>query len=323
MVDLPPPRRIPAHRNLYGYGPEPPAVGWPGGARVAVSLVLNVEEGSEQAVSRGDAVNEHVHDMVHEVRGMDDPAMESHFDYGARAGYWRIVRVLAAHGATCTINGCAEALEVTPWIARDAVARGFEIACHGDRWLAHGGLDEATERATIARAVARIERACGVRPVGWHTRCPHTLATRRLLVEEGGFTYDSDAYDDDLPSLIEVAGRPHVVLPYSLDTNDMRCQRPEAAFVTAGQFAEYVIDAFETLYEEGEAVPKMMTIGLHTRTIGRPGRIAGLQRVMAHLAAKPAGTVWFARRRDIADHWRAHAPVLPAPPGDAGSGPSS
>lgn len=314
MTYLPPPRVLPPHRNLYGYGPDSPAVGWPAGQRIAVSFVLNVEEGSEQAVSRGDHVNEHVFDMVHEVRAADDLAMESHFDYGSRAGYWRIVRALEVHGATCTINGCAEALELAPWIARDAVERGFEIACHGDRWLSHAGMDEETERLTIARAVARIERVCGVRPVGWHTRCPHTLATRRLLLEEGGFTYDSDAYDDDLPSLVEVAGRPHVILPYSLDTNDMRCQRPEAGFITAAQFAEYVIDAFETLYEEGAFVPKMMTVGLHTRTIGRPGRICGLKRVLAHMASKPSGTVWFARRRDIADHWRLHAPRLPSVP---------
>ncbi len=300
-----------AHRDLYGYGPTPPRVTWPGGARVAVSLVLNIEEGSEQRTTRGDPVNEPVYDMI-DVRN-DGPnlTMESHFDYGARAGYWRIMRVLEQFGATCTVNACAEALELTPWIARDCVRRGYEISCHGERWLSHAGMSREQERASIARSVARIAAVAGVRPVGWHTRCPHTEHTRELLVEEGGFTYDSDAYDDDLPSIVEIGGKRHVVLPYSLDTNDMRFQRPDSPFVRAKDFADYVNDAFDWLWREGEDVPRMMTIGLHTRTIGRPARIAGLESILEHMTSR--GGAWIATRAAIADHWRTAFPELVLP----------
>ncbi|MGH7325085.1 MAG: polysaccharide deacetylase family protein [Candidatus Rokuibacteriota bacterium] len=294
--------QVPPHRNLAGYGPKPPHARWPDDARVAVSLVLNVEEGSERAVSRGDRVNEPVYDMVEAIEGSPNLTMESHFDYGTRAGYWRIVRVLERYRATCTVNACAEALALSPWLARDVVARGFEVACHGYRWMTSLGMTEAEEREWIDRAVKTITDVCGARPVGWHTRCPHTPNTRRLLAQEGGFVYDSDAYDDDLPYLIDVGGgRQHVVLPYSLDTNDMRFQRPEAGFVRASDFAEYVIDAFDWLWEEGATTPRMMTIGLHLRTIGRPARIGGLDRVLRHVTGK--GGAWIARRADIARHW--------------------
>lgn len=292
---------VPPHRSFIGYGADPPHARWPDGGRVAVSLVLNVEEGSEQAVSRGDPVNEHVYDMIDHVEGGPNLTMESHFDYGPRAGYWRIARVLERYGATCTVNACAEAIALSPWLARDALARGYEISCHGYRWLSSKGMSEAEERDWIHRAVQTIEKACGVRPVGWHTRCPQTPNTRRLLVEEGGFLYDSDAYDDDLPYLVHVGDREHVVLPYSLDTNDMRFQRPEAGFVRASDFAEYVIDAFDWLWDEGATTPKMMTVGLHIRTIGRPARIAGLDRVLRHVRDK--GGAWIARRDQIARHW--------------------
>lgn len=298
-------------RDLLGYGANPPRVEWPGGARVAVSFVLNIEEGSEQRTTRGDPVNEAIYDMI-DVRN-DGPnlTMESHFDYGARAGYWRIVRLLDRFGVTCTFNACAEALELTPWIAEDCVRRGYEVSCHGERWLTHAGMTREQEQASIRRAVARIAAVAGVRPVGWHTRCPHTEHTRALLVEEGGFSYDSDAYDDDLPYLVDVGGVRHVVLPYSLDTNDMRFQRPESPFVTARAFAEYVNDAFDWLWREGEEQPRMMTIGLHTRIIGRPARIAGLEAVLAHMAER--GGAWFATRADIAAHWRRSFPDLVLP----------
>jgi peptidoglycan/xylan/chitin deacetylase (PgdA/CDA1 family) len=291
------------HRDFRGYGADPPHAGWPGGARVAVSLVMNVEEGAERAVSRGDPVNEPVYDMIDEIVGQPNLAMESHFDYGTRAGYWRIMRVLDAHGVPCTLNACAEALALSPWLGRHALARGHEISCHGDRWQTPLGMDEDEEQRWIAHAVSTIEQACGVRPVGWHCRCPHTPDTRRLLVEHGGFLYDSDAYDDDLPRVVEVSGKEHVVLPYSLDTNDMRFQRPEAGFVRAKDFADYVIDAFDWLWREGAERPKMMSIGLHLRIIGRPARIAGLERVLACMQSK--GGAWFARRDQIAQHWLA------------------
>ena len=257
---------------------------------------MNVEEGSERAVSRGDDRNEPVYDMIEDIVGQPNLTMESHFDYGTRAGYWRIVRVLKEHSATCTLNACAEALELSPWLAKDAIERGFEIACHGYRWESHLHMSEKQERERITRAVESIRAVSGVRPIGWHTRCPHTPNTRRLLVEEGGFLYDSDAYDDDLPRIEPVAGRAHVVLPYSLDTNDMRFQRPEAGFVRAGDFADYVCDAFDWLWKEGETAPKMMTVGLHLRTIGRPGRIAGLDRVLRHMKQSRQSLVRASRR---------------------------
>lgn len=294
---------LPAHRDLVGYGANPPHAAWPGGARVAVSLVLNLEEGSERAFTYGDDRNESIYDMIETIDGAPNLTMESHFDYGSRAGYWRIVRILEKYGATCTVNACAEALERNPVLARDAVARGFEISSHGNRWATHQGMSVDEEAASIRDAVRRIERACGKRPVGWHTRCPHTLDTRRLLMEEGGFLYDSDAYDDDLPRLRRDAGRPYVIVPYSLDTNDMRFQRPDSPFLTSRHFAEYVNDAFDCLIEEGETAPKMMTVGLHTRIIGRPSRSRALEAVLAHMRAAPEGSVWFATREEIARHW--------------------
>lgn len=299
---------LPHHRNLVGYGPNPPDAAWPGGARVAVSLVLNLEEGSEQALTHGDERNEHVYDMVETMNDAPNLTMESHFDYGSRAGYWRIVRILERYGATCTVNACAEAVERNPAIAADALARGYEMSCHGERWLSHIRMTAAEEAASIRNAVRRIEAVCGVRPTGWHTRCPHTPHTRRLLIEEGGFLYDSDAYDDDLPYVFPDAPRPYLIVPYSLDTNDMRFQRPDSPFITARHFAEYVNDAFDCLHAEGATAPKMMTIGLHTRTIGRPSRSRGLEMVLAHMASAPRGSVWFATRAEIARHWlKVHA----------------
>lgn len=286
---------------LRGYGPNPPQAAWPGGARVAVSLVLNIEEGSEFSIAKGDARNERVYEMTMDPMEHPDPAMESHFAYGARAGYWRIIGLFDKYGVTCTLNLCAQALEKTPWVGEDALKRGYELGCHGYRWECPAGMSEEQERRWIADSVALIKRMTGTRPVGWHCRSPYTLNTRRLLVEEGGFLYDSDAYDDDLPYILTFGARRHVVVPYSLDTNDMRCQRPESTLVLAQDFADYVIDAFDWLWEEGATAPKMMTIGLHTRIIGRPGRIRGLDAVLRHMTAK--GQVWFARRDDIARHW--------------------
>ena len=246
-------------RDLHGYGENPPFADWPGSARVAVSLVLNVEEGSERRISRGDAENENVYDMIDDIVDLPNLSMESHFDYGTRAGYWRVMRVFDKYGVSCTANCCAEALALSPWLSRDLLSRGHEISCHGYRWASHLYMTEEEERDSINKAVSTIKAACGQRPVGWHTRCPHTKNTRKLLIEEGGFIYDSDAYDDDLPYLVDAGEGQHVVLPYSLDTNDMRYQRPEAGFVRAKDFADYVIDAFDWLWEEGETVPKMMT----------------------------------------------------------------
>jgi peptidoglycan/xylan/chitin deacetylase (PgdA/CDA1 family) len=288
-------------RDFYGYGPAPPDPRWPGGARVAVSFVVNVEEGAELSIADGDERNESVYEVTDEVRDAPDPCRDSHFEYGTRAGYWRIMAALDAAGAQATLNACGRSVQRSPWLARDAVARGHEVACHGWRWERHAGMDEARERATIARAVAAIAEACGTAPAGWHTRSAPSANTRKLLLEHGGFLYDSDAYSDDLPFFVVVGVRRHLVLPYAFDTNDMHFHQGSQRFVTAADFAEYVIDAFDRLWTEGADAPRMLSVGLHLRMIGRPGRIAGLERVLTHVRAKGGG--WLARRDAIARHW--------------------
>jgi len=198
------------------------------------------------------------------------------------------------------VSACGRAIERLPALARDAVSRGHEISAHGWRWISHAGMAEAEEREAIQRTVAAITAATGHRPVGWHTRSAASPNTRRLLVEEGGFLYDSDAYDDDLPYRVTVCGRPHLVLPYAFDTNDMHFQQTNR-HACAGDFAGYVLDAFDWLSREGARSPKMMSIGLHLRMIGRPGRIAALDRILAHLDA--SGVAWIATRAAIARHW--------------------
>jgi allantoinase len=279
-------------------------INWPGGARLALSIVVNVEEGAELSLSAGDERNEHIYEAVEEIVGVPDPCMESHFAYGLRAGWPRIRAALSARKVQATLNACGRALLLSPWIAGQAIADGHEIMSHGFRWERHAHMSEPLERSVIARAVDAIARTAGTPPVGWHTRSATSPNTRRLLVEHGGFLYDSNAYDDDTPYVLEVLGRPHVVLPYAFDTNDMRFHN-RGGFVFGDDFARYCIDAFDRLYAEGGDEPRMMSVGLHLRIIGRPGRIAGLERFLDHAAAKPG--VWFARRDAIAHAWRAGA----------------
>ena len=297
-------------RDFLGYGAAPPDPRWPGGARVAVSFVVNVEEGAELSIADGDERNEAVYEVTDEVRDVPDPCRDSHFEYGTRVGYWRIMRKLEAHAVPATLNACGRAALRSPWLVQDAVARGHEVACHGWRWERHAGMTEAEERATIARAAAAIAEAAGAAPLGWHTRSAPSASTRRLLLEHGGFLYDSDAYCDDLPLFVTVGGRRHLVLPYSFDTNDMHFHQGAQRFTTAAHFADYVIDAFDQLWQEGAAHPRMLSVGLHLRMIGRAGRIAGLERVLRHMRAR--GLVWFARRDAIARHWLARFPAPPA-----------
>jgi allantoinase len=300
-TDLPP-----TDRDFRGYGDMPPAIRWPNDARLAVSVVVNVEEGAELSLGMGDEANESVYEVVEEVRDTRDLCMESHFEYGTRAGWPRIRALLKRYGVAATLNANGRALAYSPWLAQEAASDGHEVAAHGWRWERHANMPEDEERATIARAVAAIREAAGTPPVGWHTRSATSVNTRRLLLEHGGFLYDSNAYNDDLPYLVEVGGRSHVVLPYAFDTNDMRFQRG-GGFVFADDFARYCIDAFDRLYAEGESVPRMLSIGLHLRIIGRPGRIRGLERFLAHAASRPG--VWFARRDAIARHWLGSFPV--------------
>jgi peptidoglycan/xylan/chitin deacetylase (PgdA/CDA1 family) len=289
-------------RDFLGYGGRFPDPEWPGRARVAVSFVVNVEEGAELSLTAGDERNESVYEVADEITGVPDACMETHFEYGTRAGYWRIMDRLERFGVAATLSACGRALEVSPWLAADGVRRGHEISAHGYRWERHAHMTEAEERAVITRTVQAITHAAGTRPLGWHTRSTPSPHTRRLLVDDG-FLYDSDAYSDDLPFFVDVGGRAHVVIPYSFDTNDMHFHQGRQRFVTASDFAEYVNDAFDTLWREGASAPKMLSIGLHLRMIGRPGRIGGLERVLEHMRDK--GAVWFARRDAIARHWLA------------------
>ena len=295
------------HRDFLGYGLNPPSVRWPGGAGLAVSLVLNVEEGAELSLADGDEGNESVHEVTQAVLGAPDLCLASHFEYGTRVGYGRIASVVAEAGVPMTLNACARSLIGVPWLAQHAVAQGHEICSHGWRWESHAGMDEAHERSLIARAHAEITRVAGVAPVGWHTKSSASVNTRRLLVEHGGFLYDSDAYNDDLPYYLPVAGRPHLVLPYAFDTNDMRFFGTQS-FVRGGDFADYLIDAFDWLLHESAHGAKMLSIGLHLRIIGRAARIGGLQTALKHMRQSGGEGVWFARRGAIAHHWLREVP---------------
>jgi peptidoglycan/xylan/chitin deacetylase (PgdA/CDA1 family) len=292
-------------RDFVGYGEHPPHAAWPGGARLALNLVLNVEEGSEPSIPDGDAATE---TGLTEGGGGGfagrDLAAEGMFEYGARAGFWRVLRALDARGMTATMFACALALERNPAQAAAIRARGYDLCCHGWRWEPVQKLSEAEERAAIARAVESLARTVGEAPAGWYCRYAPSLNTRRLIVEHGGFLYDSDSYADDLPYYVPVHGRPHLVVPYSLANNDVKFAR--GGMSTGRQFAEFLIDAFDVLWREGADAPKMMSVGLHARIVGHPARMAGLERFLDHVAARP--DVWVARRVDIARHWRATHP---------------
>ncbi len=289
-----------SQRDFAGYRDKPPNPRWPNGARVAVSLVVNFEEGSEFSVNDGDAGNEAIYEVVHKLDGPDS-CIDSHFEYGTRAAWWRIMNLFDAHDVKVTVSSCGRAVERSPELARDAIARGHEVSAHGWRWQSHADLDEASEREVIARTVAAITRATGQRPVGWHTRSATSPNTRRLLVEDGGFLYDSDAYNDDLPYFVPVGGKKHLVLPYAFDTNDMHYQHTQR--FSGNDFADYVIAAYDQLVREGPASPKMMSVGLHLRMIGRPGRIGALDAILKHVTK--GNDAWIAPRAEIARHWMA------------------
>lgn len=288
-------------RDLRGYwGAEPPAP-WPNGAQLAVSFVVNIEEGAELSIGDGDERNESVYEIREEVEGVTDVCMETHFAYGPRRGFSRITEAFAKFDVSATFSTCGRAAERLPWLMQDVVGRGHEISCHGWRWERHAGMDRMAEAAIIARTHAAIEQATGVAPVGWHTRSAPSVHTRELLIEHGGFTYDSDAYDDDIPRIEYMVSNAYVILPYAFDTNDMRFS-PGGGFVQAEDFSRYVIAAFDRLFAEGVQAARMITVGLHPRIIGRPARIGGLEAVLAHMVAKKG--VWFAQRREIAEVWR-------------------
>jgi allantoinase len=287
----------PTTRDLVGYGRNPPDPRWPGGARLALSFVVNVEEGAELSLASGDARNESVHEIREEVTGQPDPCMETHYAYGARVGIWRILDAFDATGVKATFSACGRAVAANPHLARAPTEAGHEVSAHGWRWESLANMPEEQERAVIAGTVDAITKAAGTRPVGWHTRSASSMNTRRLLLEEGGFLYDSDVYDDDLPRM-DAPG--HVILPYSFDTNDMRFS-PGGGFVQPEDFSRYCTGAIDWLMREGKTTPKMLSIGLHLRIIGRPGRMPGLAALLEHVAKTPG--IWVAPRREIAAHW--------------------
>ena len=287
-------------RDFIGYGQHPPAVRWPGDARVAVSFVVNFEEGAEFSMTDGDARNEGIYEVI-DPQPVPDRCIDSHFEYGTRVAYWRIAELFAQHGGHYTLSACGRAVERSPWLAQHAFSQGHEISAHGWRWEKSTDLTPEQERAAILRTRAAIEAATGKAPAGWHTRSNATPHTRHLLVENG-FLYDSDAYNDDTPYVVDVGGRSHVVLPYAFDTNDMQFQNTQR-FGTGDEFADYVCAAYDWLWREGADKPRMLSVGLHLRMIGRPGRIGALERILLHVAQKGGG--WVATRETIARHWLA------------------
>ena len=280
---------------------------WPRGTGLAVSFVLNIEEGAELSLADGDAANEAIHEVTHRIEGSPDYCMGTHFEYGARAGYGRVIRRFIDAGLPLTLNVCGRAIERTPQVAEDARSHGFEMCGHGWRWESPATMDEAAEAAAISRTAETIARLGGSAPLGWHSKSSRSQQTRRLLREHGGFIYDSDDYGGDLPYLIAMndGRRPHVVLPYAFDTNDMRFF-DRGGFVRGADFAGYVEDAIDALLVEAKRAPRMLTIGLHTRIIGRPGRIAGLDRVLRRIRREHR-RLEVMTRADIARHWLVQA----------------
>ena len=294
-------------RDLVGYGSRPPHPRWPGEARVAVQIVMNYEEGSEYSICDGDGFSETqlTEGQSTVPSGTRDLAVESVYEFGSRVGFWRLMRMFAERDMNITVFGCALALERNPEAAAAIVAAGHEVCCHGWRWVKHWTLSEDEERAHISRAVASLTRTTGTRPLGWYCRYGPSVNTRRLLVEEGGFLYDSDAYNDELPYWVQVGGKSQLVIPYTNDVNDSKFVNP-AGFSSGDDFFAYVRDTFDLLFAEGARAPKMMSIGLHPRLIGRPGRAAALGRALDHIRQHDG--VWICRRLDIARHWAATHP---------------
>ena len=315
MTDLqsdphPPPAGYP--RDLRGHGPVPPHAQWPGGARIAVQFVLNIEEGGENNPLHGDATSETFLSEIIGAQAFDNRhmSMESMYEYGTRAGGWRIVREFDQRGLPLTAFAVASAVQRHPDLLQALLARGDEIACHGLRWTHYQHAPESLERAHLLEATRVLQQMTGGQwPLGWYTG-RDSPQTRRLVVDHGGYVYDSDHYGDDLPFWLQVQAsdgslKPHLVLPYALDSNDMRFVQPQG-FNTGAHFFDYLRDAFDALRAEGDPQgldrPKMLSIGMHCRLLGRPGRIGALQRFLDHVQA--AGDTWVCRRIDIARHWQ-------------------
>ena len=294
-------------RDLIGYGEISPDPCWPDGAYIAVNFNLNIEGGGEATLANGDAISEGMlNDIgVPEKVGRRVPLVESVFEYGSRRGAWRLLDIFRDHSISISVLGVARALEQNPGLAKACVARGHEVVSHGYRWIDYGEVDEATERRHIALAVSTLSSLTGSRPAGWMTGRPGAN-TRRLLAEYGGFLYDRDSLADELPYWVTTPYGPHLVIPYSYEANDNRFNE-NSGFSTSEDFFVYMRDAFDLLYREGRSgSPKLLSIGLHDRLIGRPGRAVGLIKLIEHM--KRHHKVWFCRGVDVAQHWRLHFP---------------
>ena len=295
-------------RDLIGYANQVPQANWPGGARIAVHFVLNYEEGGENCILHGDAASETFLSEIIGARayeGVRHPSMESLYEYGSRAGFWRIYKLFHERQIPITIFGVAMALERNPQAVEAMLKADFEICSHGWRWIDYQFMDKELEREHMQRAIEIIERMTGEKPKGWYTG-RNSPNTRDLLIEQGGFVYDADDYSDDLPFWVKVQGQDHLIVPYTLDTNDMRFASPQG-FNSGEQYFQYLKDAFDVLYSEGTTTPKMLSIGLHCRIVGRPARFAALQRFVDYVQQHQ--DVWLCRRIDIAEHWRQEHPV--------------
>ena len=299
-------------RNLIGYGPNPPHANWPGNARIAVQFVLNYEEGGESNVLHGDEYSEQFLSEIIGAAPYTDRhmSMESIYEYGSRVGVWRILKEFERRNLPLTVFAVATALQRHPDLTAEFQRLGHEIACHGLKWIHYQNMSIDTEREHMREAIKIFQELTGEHPLGWYTG-RDSPNTRSLVVEHGGFLYDSDNYGDDLPFWTQVdlpnggAKQPQLVVPYTLDTNDMRFATPQG-FNSGDQFLSYLKDAFEVLYQEGEETPRMMSIGLHCRLAGRPGRFAALQRFLDHI--EQYDQVWVCRRVDIAKHWHKYHP---------------
>jgi peptidoglycan/xylan/chitin deacetylase (PgdA/CDA1 family) len=294
-------------RDLVGYGEFPPDPGWPGGASIAVNFNLNVEGGGEATLVNGDDGSE---GMLNDIgvgtkSGQRSPLVESVFEFGSRRGAWRVLDIFRDFSVQVSVLAVARALEQNPELAKAFVQRGHEIVSHGYRWIDYADVAEEVERQHIQRAIDVLTRLTGMRPVGWMTGRPGPN-TRRLLVEAGGFLYDRDSLADELPYWLRVGDRPHLVIPYSYEANDNRFNE-NSGFSTGDDFFSYMRDAFDVLRREGQkGSPKLLSIGLHDRLIGRPGRCTGLIRLLDHM--RSFEDVWFCRGVDIAGHWRGRFP---------------
>ena len=310
---------LPYPRDLHGYGKDVPHARWPGQARIAVQFVLNYEEGGENNQLHGDPLSETFLSEIVGAQAFENRhmSMESMYEYGSRAGVWRILREFEKRGWPLTVFGVSSALERHPDVTRAFVAQGHEIACHGMKWIHYQNLPEATERDHMAAATASIRKLTdGQWPLGWYTG-RDSPNTHRLVVDQGGYEYDSDYYGDDLPFWMKVTKsdgntEAQLIVPYTLDCNDMRFAAPQG-FNTGDHFLQYLKDSFDVLYDEGDPEglnrPKMMSIGMHCRLLGKPGRFKALQKFLDYVQLHDQ--VWVARRIDIARHWKAAHPYTP------------